>query len=92
MTTYKVMDFQFEEIENYMVEGQAEISIFKDGDVAGEWMTHAVEYVDIDSVTDEDGNEVTLEPKSLEHLETLVAERILELDLDYDEETERGYD
>jgi hypothetical protein len=85
MTTYKAIPFQFDEIGDYRVEGEAEISIFKDGDVTGEWMTHAVEYVDIDSVTDEDGNEVTLEPKSLEYLETLVAERILELDLDYDE-------
>jgi hypothetical protein len=91
MTTYKVMDFQFEEGE-YLVEGQAEISIFKDGDGSGrEYMTHAVEYVDIDRVTDEDENEISFEGKSLEELQDIIAEKILELDLDYSEETVRDY-
>lgn len=84
MTTYKSIPFQFDEIGDYRVEGEAEICIFKDGDGSDrEYITHAVEYVEITSITDENGDEVELE--DLREIEDAVAEKILDMDMDYDD-------
>jgi hypothetical protein len=93
MKTYKIIPFEFDDVNGYDVKCEAEISIFNNGDGSGkEWIEHDVESVYILNVTGEDGEEIELEPKSLECLEDLVTERILEYELDYDEELESYYD